>query len=128
MFELSGYEFETLDLESIKIEYNKALENGALDKAQFRGDIVGLLRSKGDNIQHIAGADSTTSETHTLANIKGRSSLLTYLKFLRTLPGCEGIRLANMQTETAVRETYRIDGLYKISQDDYITAKSFRMQ
>jgi hypothetical protein len=125
MFELGGYDFETLDLKMIQNRYQQALENGELDKAEFRGDIVGLLRSKGDNIQHIAGADSTTSETHTVANIKGRTSLLNYLRFLRTLPGCENTKVIDMQTETAIRETYRIDGLYKITHEDYITAKKF---
>jgi hypothetical protein len=31
----------------------------------------------------------------------------------------------SMQPETGVRETYRIDGVYQISYDDYITGKVF---
>lgn len=125
MFQLEGYEFNSLDLNLIKERYNKAVEEGKLEKAEFRGDIVGLLRTKGDNIQHVLGADSTTSETHTSANIHGRTSLLKHLRFLRTLPGCEKTRIASMRTETGVRETYRIDGHYIITQDDYVTAKKF---
>ncbi|MFT2008304.1 FAD-dependent oxidoreductase [Pontibacter sp. 13R65] len=125
MFQLGGYDFDKLDVALIRNKYNKALEQGELVKSEFRGDIIGLLRSKGDNIQHIAGADSTTSETHTLANIKGRTSLYNHLRFLKTLPGCEKIVLRQMQTETAVRETFRIDGHYKITHEDYITAKKF---
>jgi hypothetical protein len=125
MFQLGGYRFESLDLDLIKKRYNEALEKGELVKKEFRGDIVGLLRSKGDNIQHIADADSSTSEKHTQANINGRMSLLKHLKFIRTLPGCEKARIITMQTETGVRETYRIDGHYKITHEDYITAKKF---
>jgi len=125
MFQLTGYDFESLDLDLIKARYSKELEANELDKKEFRGDIVGLLRSKGDNIQHIAGADSTTSETHTLANIHGRTSLYKYLTFIRTLPGCEKTKIVSMQTETAVRESYRIDGHYKVSHEDYIKAKHF---
>lgn len=125
MFQLGGYDFDSLDLKAIEQRYKEALENGELIKAEFRGNIIGLLRSRGDNIQHIAGADSTTSETHTTANINGRASLLKHLRFLRTLPGCEKTKIIDMQTETAVRETYRIDGHYKVTHSDYITAKKF---
>lgn len=126
MFQIGGYDFDTLDLNLIRDRYNQAIARGELDKKEFRGDIIGLLRSKGDNIQHIAGADSTTSETHTVANIKGRTSLFKHLNFLRSLPGCERTHIVSMRTETAVRETYRIDGHYKITEADYITAQSFK--
>ncbi len=125
MFKLDGYDMDNIDVDLVKAEYLKAIEKGELDKYEFRNNIVSLLNTGGNNIQHIAGADSTTSETHTVANIKGRSSLIKHLRFLRSLPGCENIHVASMQTETAVRETYRIDGVYKITRDDYISGKVF---
>src|SRR5690606_24303033 len=106
-------------------KYKDAVDKGELVRAEFRGDIVGLLRTKGDNIQHIAGADSTTSQTHTRANIHGRTSLLKHLKFIRTLPGCENTVLEDMRTETAVRETYRIVGEYQVTHTDYVTGVVF---
>ena len=124
MFKLGGYNFSTLDIELIKERYEEELKKGDLVKAEFLS-ITGLLRNKGDNVQHITGADSTTSDIHTITNIKGRTSLLKILRFLRTLPGCEKTTLVDMQTETAVRETFRIDGLYKITQSDYVTGKVF---
>lgn len=124
MFELKGYNFDQLDMSLLERRYKEELKKGDLIKEEFRS-INGLLRSKGDNNQHIFGADSTTSETHTITNINGRKSLLKMLRFLRTLPGCENIRLAKVQTETAVRETYRIDGEYKITHADYVTGKVF---
>ncbi|MCC5931516.1 MAG: FAD-dependent oxidoreductase [Cyclobacteriaceae bacterium] len=125
MFQIGGYDFEKLDLEMIKEEYEKAIKNGELVRAEMRGNIVGLLKNAGDNIQHIAEADSTTSESHTMANIRGRESLLKHLKFLRRLPGCENTKIIEMRTETGVRETYRIDGLYKITHEDYVSGKVF---
>ncbi|MBB5286424.1 glycine/D-amino acid oxidase-like deaminating enzyme [Rhabdobacter roseus] len=124
MFALGGYDFQSLDLPLIQSRYNEELKKGDMVKTEFY-NIVALLRSAGDNVQHIKGADSTTSETHTIANIKGRTSLLKMLRFLRTLPGLEKTRLIDMQPETAVRETYRIDGHYKITQEDYVTGKHF---
>lgn len=124
-FQIGGYDFQTLDLKMIQARYQEEIKKGTLVKTDFRNNIVGLLRSGGDNIQHVLNADSTTSQTHTIANIKGRSSLLQTLRFLRTLPGCEKIKLIDMQNETAVRETYRIDGHYKITEKDYVTGKVF---
>ncbi|MBD2702820.1 FAD-dependent oxidoreductase [Spirosoma sp. BT702] len=125
MFEIGGYDFNSLDLKGIQARYQEAIQKGELEKPDFRNNIVGLLRSKGDNISHVLGADSTTSETHTAANIKGRSALLKTLRFLRTLPGCEKTKIIDVQNETAVRETYRIDGHYKITHADYVTGKLF---
>ncbi|SEJ60761.1 FAD dependent oxidoreductase [Cyclobacterium xiamenense] len=125
IFTIGGYDFDSLDLEMIKEEYEKAIASGELVRAEFRGNIVGLLKSKGDNIQHVAGADATTSESHTLANIQGRESLLKHLKFLKRMPGCEEIKIVDMRTETGVRETYRIEGEYQITHEDYVTGKLF---
>lgn len=124
MFRLEGYDFDQLDLKMIEARYAEEVKKGSLNKKEFL-NITGLLRSKGDNVQHIAGADSTTSETHSIANIKGRTSLLKMLRFLRTLPGLEKTKVGDVQNETAVRETYRIDGQYQITKEDYVTGKVF---
>jgi glycine/D-amino acid oxidase-like deaminating enzyme len=125
MFKIGGYDFKSLDLKMIQAKYQDAISKGILVKSDFRNNIVGLLKSEGDNIQHILNADSTTSESHSLANIKGRTALLNTLRFLRTLPGLEKTKIIDMQNETGVRETYRIDGLYKITHEDYVTGKLF---
>ncbi len=124
MFKIGGYEYGALDLKMIRERYEQELKKGVLIKEEFLS-MEGLLKSAGDNVQHIAGADSTTSELHTIANIKGRTSLLKILRFLRELPGCEKTKLISMQPETGVRETYRIDGVYQITHDDYVTGKVF---
>src|SRR5690606_38203913 len=51
--------------------------------------------------------------------------LLRTLKFLRTLPGLTGLKVLDMQNETAVRETYRIDSIYQITHEDYVTGRVF---
>jgi len=125
MFKIGGYDLDKLDANMIRKKYEEAVSKGELVGKEFRNDITGLLRSQGDNIQHIAGADSTTSEAHTLTNINGRMSLLKTLRFLRTLPGCEKTHIISMQTETGVRETYRINGEYQVTHEDYVTGKVF---
>lgn len=123
-FRIGGYDYASLDKDLIVKKYGEATAKGELAKAEFY-NVLGLLRNAGDNVQHIAGADSTTSESHTIANITGRRSLLKTLRFLRTLPGLAQLKILDMQNETAVRETYRIDGLYKITHDDYVSGRVF---
>lgn len=123
-FKLGGYDPDKLDYKMIEARYAEEVQKGNLVKKEFLS-VSGVLRKYGDNVQHVAGADSTTSETHTLANIRGRTSLLKMLRFLRTLPGLEKTHLEDVQNETAVRETYRIDGEYLITHEDYVTGKVF---
>src|SRR5690606_27981450 len=59
------------------------------------------------------------------ANIKSRLSVLKHLKFLKKQPGLGNIRIEQMCTEIGIRETSRIDGLYRISYEDYITGKVY---
>lgn len=124
MFRIGGYSIDQLDMELITKEFNAAVSRGDLIKGEFL-NVASLLRSAGDNVQHIAAADATTSTSHTIANIKGRASLLRTVKFLRTLPGLERLKVLDMQNETASRETYRIDSIYQITHDDYVTGKFF---
>jgi hypothetical protein len=126
MFKIGGYDFGSLDLEMIRSRYNEEVKKGRLKEDDFRNNIELLLSNAGDNTMHVAGADSTTSESNTISNIYGRNSLLTTLRFLRELPGCEKIRLLSMQPETGVRETFRIDGVYQITRDDYVSGKVFK--
>jgi hypothetical protein len=124
MFRIGGYDYNSLNLEMIQKRYEEEVKKGSLNKEEFQG-IERLLSSSGDNVQHIAGADSSTSEANTLTNINGRRSLLTTLRFLRELPGCEKTRLLSMQPETGVRETYRVDGVYKITHDDSVSGRTY---
>lgn len=124
MFCIGGYSMDQLDMNRIKDEFNAAVNRGDLIKGEFL-HVESLLRNAGDNVQHIAGADATTSVSHTIANINGRASLFRTLKFLRTLPGLTGLKVLDMQNETAVRETYRIDSIYQVTHEDYVMGRIF---
>ncbi len=124
MFKLGGYQMDKLDLPKIDAAFKEAIADGKLVKEEFL-NVMSLLRSAGDNVQHIANADSSTSISHTIANINGRASLFRTLKFLRTLPGLEKLKILDMQNETATRESYRIDSIYHISHDDYVNGRLF---
>ena len=128
MFSFGGYDKNALDADLIQQHYRKALSNGQLHEGDYchaNGQFVNFLRSGGGNAQHIFGADSSTSSTKTQANIAGRTSVLRLLRFIRSLPGCQNARLAKMQPETAVRETYRIVGDVQITHQDYVSGRRF---
>ncbi|MEE9463175.1 MAG: FAD-dependent oxidoreductase, partial [Bacteroidales bacterium] len=88
MFRLEGYDLESLDLNRIQEQYDRALQSGELKQGDASIGIKHMLIKRGDNAQHIFGADSSTSERHSLTNIEGRASLLRMLRFLRNMPGC----------------------------------------
>lgn len=124
IFELGGYDLKSLDKNVITQLYNEAISKGTLLKTDAYNGAFPLLNvKKGLATQHVLGADSSTSKLHSLANVNGRTSLLRILRFVRSLPGCEHAYIRNMSSETAIRETYRIDGMYQITQDDYISGK-----
>jgi len=117
IFRIGGYDFNSLDLTKIPSKYHQILRQNMLENKN---------RTTSENTfvpysyVYVPGADSTTSQTHTIANNQGRETLLKMLRELKTFPGCENVKIVDLKTETAVRETYRIDGLYKITQMDYL--------
>jgi hypothetical protein len=128
IFSLDGYDPDALDAGEIQRRYEQALANGALTEGDFwRADrpFVQFLRSHGRNAQHVDQADSSTSESQTEADVAGRQSLLRLLRFCRTLPGLEGLRLTDMRESTAARETVRIVGRTCITEDDYVSGRVF---
>jgi glycine/D-amino acid oxidase-like deaminating enzyme len=122
IFQIGGYDYDSLDLTKIPKEYHGVLRNN-MKFSKKATSAENTFVPYG--YVYVQGADSTTSESHSLANNTGRSTLLKLIRTLRTFPGCEDLRLLDLKTETAIRETYRIDGLYKITKDDYLEGKVF---
>ncbi|MBD3629984.1 FAD-dependent oxidoreductase [Cyclobacterium sp.] len=127
IFRIGGYDFESLDLSKIPQEYHGRLRQNMLINEDVKVDssVNNFPPTVPYNYVYVHGADSSTAELHTKANIEGRASLLNLIRKLRTFPGCEKLKLMDAQTETAVRETYRIDGLYKVTHEDYVSGKVF---
>lgn len=124
VFRIGGYDFDSLDLSKIPKQYHGVLRQNSISKQAVDSD-TSFPSTVPYGYVYVPGADSTTSETHTLANIQGRTNLLKLLRTLRTFPGCENIKIMDTMTETAVRETFRIDGMYKVTHQDYVEGKVF---
>lgn len=125
VFRIGGYDFDELDLTKIPKKYHGLLRQNMLVNS-IKEDPEGTFpHTVPYGYVYVPNADSTTSETHTQTNILGRTKLLDLLRTLKSFPGCENVRIVDLQTETAVRETYRIDGVLKITHTDYLEGKVF---
>jgi hypothetical protein len=125
IFTLEGYEPEKLDLSKIPDKCHGLLRSNMLFNSEKKNTPNNFPHTVPYNYVYVAGANSTNSETHTDANIRGRKELLKLLREIRTYPGCQNISISGLKTETAVRETYRISGLYEITREDYINGVNF---
>ena len=81
------------------------------------------IRSRGQ--LYVFDADSSTSESHTAANIAGRKRFLEHFRELKGKEECATVRLVDLRPETAVRETYRIVGQTMITKEDFVSGKTF---
>jgi len=122
VYRIGGYDYDSLDLSKIPKKYHRYLRQSMLE-SQKRTSREHTFVPYG--YVYVPGADSTTSEKHTEANHQGRATLLKLVRELRSFPGCENVRIVDLKTETAVRETYRIDGLYKMTREDYVEGRVF---
>jgi len=125
IFRLGGYDVSKLDLAALQAKLASALQAGTVKRTDCNGSIAGFLRSGGENAMHVPGADSTTSELHTQANLQGRAALLRMLRFLKPQPGFEKLRIERLQPETGIRETFRIVGETNVTVEDYIHGRAF---
>jgi glycine/D-amino acid oxidase-like deaminating enzyme len=122
VFRIGGYDFDSLNLDLIPDKYHRVLrENMLLAQDGTRGENTFVPYG----YVYVPAADSTTSSSHTLANQHGRKAVLKLLRELRSFPGCEQLKILDLKTETAVRESYRIDGVYKMTHTDYLEGKVF---
>ena len=123
----TNYDRDSLDADDVQRRYEEALADGSLqpgDTQHPESPFIHFLKGGAGN-NHVFGADSSTSELRTKTNLMGRQAALRILRFLQSIPGCEEARLSKMQTETAVRETYRIVADTTITVDDYRAGKVY---
>ncbi|MEI8374113.1 MAG: FAD-dependent oxidoreductase [Planctomycetota bacterium] len=75
--------------------------------------------------RYVPGADVSTSELHTEANVQGRKAFLQAFRQIKEQPEGKDVKLLYLQPETASRETYRVVGESIISEKDYATGRVF---
>lgn len=78
------------------------------------------------NMTRVANIDPTDPVALTGAEIEGRHQALEYANFLvDRVPGYEKAVLADLSTQIGVRESRRIKGVYQLTKEDVLAARSF---
>ena len=114
------------DQKAVEVAFRQAVAAGELRREDAVGGIArAFCHPVGTSWNYVVGADTSTAEARTRANMEGRASMLRLYRFLRRQPGLESLRLASCSPEVGVRETYRVEGDYEISEDDYVSGRVF---
>jgi len=114
-----------LDKEGLGRAFKEAVADGRLAEEDARWGLHKFLRVKGDTANYVVGADNSTADLRTETNLRGRAAALRMYRFVRSLPGLEKAELVSMSPEVGIRETYRVQGEYVLTQDDYVAGRVF---
>lgn len=125
IYRLGGYDVATIDMDAMQAKLVAARKSGVLKPTDINGSMAGFLGKGGESGNHIPGADSSTSETHTATNILGREALLRVLRFLKKEPAFALMTIERLQPEAGIRETFRIIGETQITHEDYVSGRVF---
>lgn len=70
--------------------------------------------------------NASDPELLTCAEVEGRKQALEYLRFLKQcIPGYSNAELVTFGTQIGVRETRRVQGEYRLTREDVLSAKQF---
>ena len=80
----------------------------------------------GCNMGHLYGFDSTNALSLSRAEREGRRIVQKLLPFIRKyIPGQENAHLVSTGPQIGIRESRRIVGEYKLTQEDYLACRTF---
>jgi len=126
MLRLSGYELKGVDKEEFLKSCQEAINAGELKAEDCPGGPPSawrVLAAHGDNALDVTGVDGGSSQGRTAAELAGRGALLRLYRFYRRQAGLEKLSVDYMASECGIRETVTIDGLEKVTVDDYVSGK-----
>ena len=129
-YKIEGIQYEQIWEKEVQQIFDEALESGVLTEGDFAYaktlPFSYYLLHGGHNGTHIFDADTSDADGQTKANIEGRARMLRMFRFVTTaVPGCERAVLKTMYSHALARETYRVEGEYIISQNDFLNANDF---
>ncbi|MCP4692417.1 MAG: FAD-dependent oxidoreductase [Desulfobacterales bacterium] len=129
-YKIEGIEHEQIWEKEVQALYEEAMAEGILKKGDFAYPNIlpfkSVLDHGGHNATHIYEADTSDADGQTHANLEGRERMLRMFKFIRSrIPGCERAVLKTMHPHGLARETFRVEGEYIITREDFLGAKDF---
>ena len=129
-YKIEGIEYEEIWDGEVQTLYDEAMEKGVLQKGDFAYlnslPFRYYLAHGGHNATHIYDADTSDADGQTRANLEGRARMLRMFKFVTSsIPGCERAVLKTMYPHGLARETYRTEGEYIVTKEDFLAATDF---
>jgi hypothetical protein len=129
-YKIEGIEYEQIWDEEVQILYDEAMQKGVLKKGDFAYlnslPFKYYLAHGGHNATHVYDADTSDADGQTRVNLEGRARMLRMFKFVTSsIPGCERALLKTMYPHGVARETYRTEGEYIVTKEDFLKAKDF---
>jgi len=128
-----------LDVPALEAAREQAVKEGRLEPTDMSRGVAYLIRECNAMLEgcphgpvqnlsianYIEEADNSTSELRTRTNMRGRAALLRTYRFLRAQPGLERTTLVWASPEVGVRETWRVEGEYVLTGEDYVGGRRF---
>lgn len=105
------------------VSINTEMKNNKILKKSdtMNSSIEHLIRTNGNNSNHISGYNGADSESKTMANIEGRAVAFRIMESM----GEHKNLISNIAHETAMRETRRIICDHYITCDEYVNAYDY---
>lgn len=110
---------EEAEKRGIRFPRKGAIVRPQKDPTEWRANITQLRNADGTAV------DGTNALSLSQAEIDGRRQVKETFEFLRTVPGFERSRLAEIATQVGIRETRRIVGQYVLTEEDILSCASF---
>lgn len=118
--------WEKCDQDALERACRAAFASGELKKGDTVAGMRGVfVRTAGTSWNYIAGADTSTPAKRTETNLRARASMLRLYRFLKRQPGFAALKLGPVSPEAGVRETWRVEGEYIMTADDYTSGRTF---
>ena len=129
-YKIEDIEYEQIWEQEVQTIYEEAMQSGELQKGDFAYSNMlpfkYYLDHGGHNGTHVYNSDTSDVDGQTAANLEGRARMLRMFKFVTSsIPGCERAVLKTMCPRAVARETYRTEGEYIITEDDFMHAADF---
>ncbi len=105
-----------------------AIQSGdyALPRKEGSVHITPLAGMMATNMTRVTGLDPTDTQQLSQAEIEGRRQAFEYARFLREqVPGYEQAFISNLSVQIGVRESRRIQGDYRLTRQDVLSACKF---
>ena len=127
---------QTISKQEFHARMAAAAESGEFDLPRREGSdhatpIPGLMATNMTRVRSVESRDgefrnASDPELLTRAEIEGRKQALEYLRFLKQqIPGYANAELVSFATQIGVRETRRVQGEYRLTREDVLSARQF---